>query len=101
MLSPYQLNPMNLNPLRDVFEDLRLEFMRRQDKVRLFICASNVVSGKHRVFTEKDISADAVMASNLLPFMFQAVEIDTSNHWDGGYRQSASVSALSPKRRMC
>jgi NTE family protein len=86
MLSPYQLNPMNLNPLRDVLKTcVDFEFMRRQDKVRLFICASNVVSGKHRVFTEKDISADAVMASACLPFMFQAVEIDGEHYWDGGY----------------
>jgi NTE family protein len=86
MLSPYQLNPMNFNPLRDVLLDcVDFEFMRRQDKVHLFICASNVVSGKHRVFTEKDISADAVMASACLPFMFQAVEIDGEHYWDGGY----------------
>jgi len=86
MLSPYQLNPMNLNPLRDtLLESVDFEFMHRENKVKLFICASNVMTGRHKVFTQKEVSVDAVLASACLPFMFQAVEIDGQHYWDGGY----------------
>lgn len=84
--SPYQMNPLNLNPLREVLEEaIDFEWMHSEDAVKLFICASNVMTGKIRVFTEKDLSIDAVLASACLPFMFQAVEIDGEHFWDGGY----------------
>jgi NTE family protein len=86
MMSPYQLNPMNLNPLRDtLLECVDFDFMHQEDKVKLFICASNVMTGRHKIFTEKEVSVDAVLASACLPFMFQAVEIDGQFYWDGGY----------------
>lgn len=86
MMSPYQLNPMNLNPLRDVLlEVVDFQHMSRESKVKLFICASNVLTGRLRVFKDGEISADAVLASACLPFMFQAVEIDGAYFWDGGY----------------
>jgi len=86
MMSPYQLNPTNANPLRDVLSEvIDFDFMHRESKVRLFICASNVMTGRHKVFTEKEVSVDAVLASACLPFMFQAVEIDGQHYWDGGY----------------
>ncbi len=84
--SPYQLNPMNLNPLRDVLEDvIDFEWMHSEEAAQLFICASNVMTGKMKVFTEKDFSIDAVLAPACLPFMFQAVQIDGEHYWDGGY----------------
>lgn len=84
--SPYQLNPMNVNPLRDVLAaSIDFDWMHEEKAVKLFICASNVMTGKIRVFTEKDLSIDAVLASACLPFMFQAVEIDGEHYWDGGY----------------
>jgi NTE family protein len=86
MLSPYQLNPMNFNPLRDVLEaSVDCEALHHCNNVKLFICASNVLTGKIRVFDEHDVSIDAVLASACLPFMFQAVEIDGEYFWDGGY----------------
>ena len=86
MMSPYQLNPLNLNPLRDVLDSVvDCEAMRDQDRVQLFICASNVLTGKIKVFNHKDVSIDSVLASACLPFMFQAVEIDGEHYWDGGY----------------
>ena len=86
MFSPYQLNPTNMNPLRDtLLESVDFEFMHKENKVKLFICASNVMTGRHRVFTQKEVSVDAVLASACLPFMFQAVEIDGQHYWDGGY----------------
>lgn len=84
--SPYQLNPMNLNPLRDVLDEvIDFDWMHDETAVKLFICASNVMTGKIKVFTQKDLSHDAVLASACLPFMFQAVEIDGEHYWDGGY----------------
>ncbi|MEM7711141.1 MAG: patatin-like phospholipase family protein, partial [Pseudomonadota bacterium] len=84
--SPYQLNPMNLNPLRDVLEEvIDFDWMHSEEAVKLFICASNVMSGKIRVFTQRDLSIDSVLASACLPFMFQAAEIDGEHYWDGGY----------------
>ena len=86
MLSPYQLNPMNFNPLRDVLEaSVDCETLHHCNNVKLFICASNVLTGKIRVFDEHDVSIDAVLASACLPFMFQSVEIDGEFYWDGGY----------------
>ncbi len=84
--SPYQLNPMNVNPLRDVLAaSIDFDWMHEETAVKLFICASNVMTGKIRVFTQKDLSIEAVLASACLPFMFQAVEIDGEHYWDGGY----------------
>jgi NTE family protein len=86
MFSPYQLNPMNVNPLRDtLIECVDFDFMHRENKIKLFICASNVMTGRHKVFTEKEVTADVVLASACLPFLFQAVEINGEHYWDGGY----------------
>ncbi len=84
--SPYRLNPLNINPLRDLVGTL-VDF----DKVghctttRLFISATNVRTGKIKVFTGTEVTVDAVMASACLPNLFQAVEIHGEAYWDGGY----------------
>src|SRR5204863_6866075 len=75
----------NLNPLRDTLLEV-VDFERlRQGQVKLFICATNVLTGKIKVFAPSEMSVDAVMASACLPFMFQAVEVDGEHYWDGGY----------------
>lgn len=84
--SPYEFNPLNVNPLREVVEEtVDFEAVRACDGLRLFLAATNVQTGKIRVFSGKDITLDAVMASACLPHMFQAVEIDGVPYWDGGY----------------
>lgn len=84
--SPYEFNPLNVNPLRDVVERVvDFERVHHCSKLRLFIAATNVFSGKIRVFSEKEVSLDAVMASACLPQLYQAVEIDGEPYWDGGY----------------
>jgi len=86
MLSPYQLNPTNYHPLRDLLvEQVDFEKIRRSDRVKLFVCASNVRTNRLRVFDNSEISAEAVLASACLPFMFKAIEIDGEYFWDGGY----------------
>lgn len=84
--SPYEFNPLNINPLRDVVDKV-VDFDRvhRCSALKLFVAATNVHTGKIRVFREKDVTLDAVMASACLPHMFQAVEIDGVPYWDGGY----------------
>ena len=84
--SPYQLNPMNYNPLRDVLEQqVDFEALERSQLTKLFICATNVRSGKVKIFHTPEVTADVVLASACLPQLFQAVEINGEHYWDGGY----------------
>jgi NTE family protein len=84
--SPYRFNPLNINPLRDLLESLvDFERVKACKAVNLFISATNVRTGKIKVFTGKDVTADAVMASACLPNLFHAVEIGGEAYWDGGY----------------
>jgi NTE family protein len=84
--SPYEFNPLNINPLRDVVEaTVDFEAVRACDRLKIFISATNVQSGKIKVFSDGEITLDAVMASACLPHVFQAVEIDGVPYWDGGY----------------
>jgi NTE family protein len=84
--SPYDLNPLDYNPLRDALEDL-IDFdkVKACDCVKLFISATNVWTGKGRVFERHELSADHIMASACLPTLFKAVEIEGVPYWDGGY----------------
>ena len=87
VISPYQSNPLNYNPLREVLEkhvDFE-ELERSQGTTKLFICATNVRSGKVKIFHTPEVTADAVLASACLPQVFQAVEINGEHYWDGGY----------------
>jgi len=86
ILSPYQINPFDWNPLRDVLvETVDFDRVRSCDIMKIFVSATNVETGKVKVFDRKQLTADMVMASACLPFMFQAVEIDGVPYWDGGY----------------
>jgi NTE family protein len=84
--SPYRSNPLNINPLRDLIGHL-IDFdnVRANGGLKLFISATNVRTGKIKVFSGDEVTADAVMASACLPYLFQAVEIDGEAYWDGGY----------------
>jgi NTE family protein len=84
-LSPYDLNPLNINPLKDLIERFVDFEGLRADTRALFIGATNVQTGRLHVFTREKISAEAVMASACLPAIFRAVEIDGVPYWDGGY----------------
>lgn len=86
IFSPYELNPLNLNPLRDLVAGI-VDFDRvnRCTAIKVFVTATNVRSGRPKVFRQPELTVDAVMASAALPFMFQAVEINGEAYWDGGY----------------
>jgi NTE family protein len=84
--SPYDVNPLNINPLKDLIERfVDFDKLRANADLQLFISATNVQTGRVRVFPREKITADAVMASACLPTMFRAVEIDGVPYWDGGY----------------
>src|SRR5439155_24576258 len=96
VMSPYQFNPFNLNPLRHVLEEsVDFEvFSQARCRLKLNLCATNVRTGKIKVFSNREITPDAVMASACLPFVFQAVEIDGEAYWDGGYMGNPAIFPL-------
>ena len=84
--SPYDLNPLNFNPLREVLEEtIDFERLNTCQETRLFVSATNVSTGKIRVFKTDEIDIDTVLASACLPQVFKAVEIEDQPFWDGGY----------------
>ncbi len=94
-MSPYNFNPFNYNPLRDILNDLvDFEELHLYSKKKLFICATNVKTNRARIFTNKEITVDAVLASTCLPFIFQAVEIAGEYYWDGGYMGNPPIFPL-------
>ncbi|HEU0118479.1 MAG TPA: patatin-like phospholipase family protein [Alphaproteobacteria bacterium] len=95
MFSPYQTNPFNYNPLRDLLtKTLDIKTIRESDTIKIFICATNVETGRPRIFERKELTVDAVLASSCLPFNFQAVMIDGLPYWDGGYVGNPSIFPL-------
>jgi NTE family protein len=84
-LSPYDLNPLNINPLKDLIERFVDFDGLRADPRQIYIAATNVQTGRLHIFPHDKISAEAVMASACLPAVFRAVEIDGVPYWDGGY----------------
>ncbi|HRP27512.1 MAG TPA: patatin-like phospholipase family protein [Burkholderiaceae bacterium] len=92
--SPYQLNPLNLNPLKDLLRRHVDIDALRAGPMRLFITATSVETGRARVFTHADLSLDALVASACLPHLFQAVEIDGEPYWDGGYTGNPALYPL-------
>ena len=84
--SPYELNPFDINPLRQILEDcVDFEALRSHEAIKLFLSATNVRTGRVKVFDSHEVSLDVVMASACLPFLYKAVEIDGEHYWDGGY----------------
>jgi NTE family protein len=94
LLSPYDLNPMGANPLRDILTKL-VDFERlTQSPIKLFITATNVRTGRGRVFKNEAVTPDVLLASACLPTMFQAIEIDGDPYWDGGYSGNPTITPL-------
>ena len=94
-MSPYQANPLDINPLKD-FVERQIDFERLAafDGLKVFVLATKVSTGKAEVFTGQRLTASAVMASACLPMMFQAVEIDGEFYWDGGYAGNPAIHPL-------
>ncbi|MEI2416454.1 patatin-like phospholipase family protein [Orrella sp. JC864] len=94
LVSPYDLAPVAFNPLREVLEQ-SVDFERLvASKVRLFVTATNVRTGRGRVFRNAELNPDVLLASACLPTLFQAVEIDGDPYWDGGYSGNPTITPL-------
>ncbi|CAN2532088.1 hypothetical+protein [Methylocapsa aurea] len=94
LVSPYDLNPAGSNPLRDILRET-IDFERlARAPIKLFVTATNVRTGRARVFRNADLSAEALLASACLPTMFQAIEIDGEAYWDGGYAGNPTITPL-------
>lgn len=94
VLSPYDLNPLGLNPLRGILTE-SIDFSRLPSSpIKLFVTATNVRTGRGRIFRNAEITADALLASACLPTLFQAIEIDGEHYWDGGYAGNPTITPL-------
>jgi NTE family protein len=94
LFSPYDLNPTGWNPLRDILTD-GVDYERvARSPIKLFITATNVATGRARVFRNRDLTPDVLIASACLPTMFQAIEIDGEAYWDGGYSGNPTITPL-------
>jgi NTE family protein len=93
VFSPYETNPLNYNPLRNVLERL-LKNKHLQNGIPLFITATSVETGEARVFREEEVTIDVLLASACLPFVYQAVEVEGKPYWDGGYMGNPAIWPL-------
>ena len=95
IFSPYIFNPLNLNPLREVLLSVvDFEALRECTDLKLFLSATNVKTGKIKVFQNHELSADAALASACLPFLHQAVAVDGEYYWDGGFLGNPAIFPL-------
>jgi NTE family protein len=95
LLSPYQLNPLGLNPLRRILGQLvDLERLRAERALKLFIAATNLRTGRPRIFRNTELSTEAILASACLPQMHQAVTIEGEAYWDGGFVSNPPLAAV-------
>jgi len=94
LFSPYDLNPGGGNPLRQILDE-SIDFSRLPSSpIKLFITATNVRTGRGRIFRNAEITPDVLLASGCLPTLFQAVEIDGEPYWDGGYSGNPTITPL-------
>ena len=85
-VTPYNSNPLRLNPLRDAIEaHVDIDAIRSRFSPALFVTVTNVKTGLPRVIANDAMSIDALLASACVPELFQAVELDGEHYWDGGY----------------
>ena len=93
--SPYQNNPLDINPLKSFLEkNIDFEAVAAQKRLKLFVVATGVTTGKAEVFSGKRLTAKAIMASACLPTLFKAVEIEGVHYWDGGYSGNPAIHPL-------
>ncbi|WP_454620300.1 patatin-like phospholipase family protein [Bradyrhizobium cenepequi] len=94
VLSPYDLNPLGFNPLREILAGA-IDFERlARSPIKLFVTATRVRTGRGRIFRNAEINVDVLLASACLPTMFRAIEIDGEPYWDGGYAGNPTITPL-------
>jgi NTE family protein len=95
LMSPYQLNPFNLNPLEALLSaEVDFDALRANPPLELLIAATSVSNGRLRIFRETELTPEMVLASACLPLLSQAVSIDGERYWDGGYSANPPLIAL-------
>lgn len=95
IFSPYVLNPDNLHPLKKILSNLiDFQALQASEPIKLFICATNVKSGKPKIFQKAQLTPEILLASACIPNLFQAVEIDQEYYWDGGYIGNPAIYPL-------
>ncbi len=93
--SPYDLNPLGFDPMRRLLtERIDFDLIRAKSPVELLIAATEVQSGRARLFRKADMSVEAVLASACLPVVHHAVEIDGVAYWDGGFSANPDLVTL-------
>lgn len=93
--SPYQLNPFDVNPLRDILQrQVDFERLRADCRIKLFIAATRAGTGTLRLFGTKELTLDALLASACLPALHHSIEIDGEAYWDGGLTANPPVLPL-------
>jgi NTE family protein len=99
VFSPYELNPTNVNPLRDLLEkQVNFDNVNKCRQVQVFVTATNVRTGRPRIFARGDVTIDSVLASACLPQMYPAVEIGGEAYWDGGFTGNPALYPLVDSR---
>ncbi|KTD60187.1 phospholipase, patatin family [Legionella sainthelensi] len=95
LFSPYQFNPFNFHPIRNVLEKIiDVEQIKNKSAIKLFICATNVQTGKIRIFDNNELSIDTLLASACLPQLYQSIEVNGEFYWDGGYLGNPAIFPL-------
>jgi len=94
VFSPYLSGPFYKNPLEKIASRFQYDAVCAEDGPAFFVCATNVETGKVKVFSGKDITTKSILASACLPTLFQAVEIDGTPYWDGGYTGNPALFPL-------
>jgi NTE family protein len=94
VLSPYDINPHGFNPLTAIL-DASIDFKRlSRSPIKLFVTATNVHTGRGRVFRNAELTPEVLLASACLPTLFQAIEIDGEPYWDGGFAGNPTITPL-------
>jgi NTE family protein len=93
--SPYDFNPWKINPLKVILErEVDFARVRKCESVKLFVSATNVQTGRVKVFNSHELTTEMVMASAAMPFIYQAVKVGNSHYWDGGYMGNPALHPL-------
>ena len=93
--SPYEFNPLNVHPLRRLLSEIiDFERLRRTSPVELLIAATDVKTGRAKLFRRSELRVDCVLASTCLPTLHHAVEIDGAAYWDGGFSANPDLITL-------
>lgn len=95
LLSPYQMNPLGTDPLKDLVEELfDFETLKESDKVKIFLAATHVYTGKLKIFSNKDLCTEALLATACLPTIHNAVMVKGEYYWDGGFIGNPAIFPL-------